>query len=274
MDFILMSELEFVFNSLDRYLQTNDITFLESAQSIIKKAQAIDFAIKTLPELDYAKETGTDVFLENTHGIGRMLMFLINYYGELYCNSAILTIYNDDPPYSKFLHINTYKLCLRNPSTHDRLFATNARAEDLPYDFDTCFQRQITIATNIDGSIKETLTTATAYDSMPWLASANKNADGTINYVFEKPDYRIPRRTLDFKSAFWKSGHKHSVNYIMQLTNDNNFKVFSTNIGNSNEKVIAFEPLPENKIYYNLYYFWVNKFSKFENLRWDQFILT
>ena len=91
MSSIEFSAIEFALNNILLFLETNNKRYLEVSQSEIKLAKEVDFNIKT--QTEYEKG---EIVLES-HGPGRMAMFLMNNKGEYYCNGGKLTIYEDDP---------------------------------------------------------------------------------------------------------------------------------------------------------------------------------
>ena len=167
-------DIEFVLESIDSYLRTGNTKFLEKAQIEIKNVKEIDYLIKTKSEYDRG------VFIEASHGPARILMFYINYLGEILLDESTITIYEDDPNGINTKHNNTYILKLKDKETHFNLFNTNPTAESKPYDFDTEFKQQYTVYSD-----KITDTTLHPYDTF----GINRS-------------YRKPARTLDFKGAF------------------------------------------------------------------------
>jgi len=239
---ITITELEKLIAVLQEYALTNDKELLKKHQDLILLAKDVDYSSKTQAENDNSD------FKDNSHGLGRMIMFLLNYYGESYLSDGILTIYGDDPRAFSSSHTNTYRLDLKDPETHNKFGDYSPTAEDKPYDFDSQFIKQIT--SYPDGN--ETDTTATAWDS------------------FQKA-YTTPVRTFDFKSAFWKSGHEHSVNYILQIDSKLNLHVF--NRVTKEEKIIEFVPVAEHEEFLNKYSKMIDIMWQFGEYAWSNFIL-
>ena len=156
---ITVAELEKLVNILQEYAVTTDKTeaenILRKNQDLILLAKRVDYSSKTQAENDNSE------FKDRSHGLGRMLMFLLNYYGEAYLADGFLTIYDDDPRPFSSSHANTYKLELKDPETHNKFGDYNPTAEDKPYDFDSQFIKQITAYS--DGNKVDT--TFTAWDS-------------------------------------------------------------------------------------------------------------
>ena len=91
---ITVTELEKLVNILQEYAVTTDKTeaenILRKNQDLILLAKDVDYSSKTQAENDKSK------FKDKSHGLGRMLMFLLNYYGETYLADGFLTVYDDD----------------------------------------------------------------------------------------------------------------------------------------------------------------------------------
>ena len=239
---ITIEELEQVIDALQSYA-AGDRTALEQNQDLFKLARDVDYSSKTQKEY----ETNSD-FDPSSHGIGRMIMFLLNYYGEKYLSDGQLTISADDPKIFNTLHTNTYILKLKDPETHEQFGGYNPVAEDKPYDFDSQFIQQITYypdKTAVD-------TTATAWDS------------------FQKT-YSIPARTFDFKSAFWKKGHEHFVDYILQIDSKSILHVI--NRSSKQERQFAFSPADGHEQFLAKYNALISIMWQFSDYAWSNFIL-
>ena len=171
--------IEKVLNAMYEYLQTKDKKFIEPFQEEIKFLKHIDYSITSYTEydnLDY-----------ESHAPSRILLFLINYFGEMFFNNAELTIYNDDRSLTPaYPHTNKYKLILKDIDTHNYLTPTNPTPKDEPYDFNTVFIEQYT-----NNNPTEYIH---AYDGF-------KKVEDKKNNTFKYGAYGIPKRTLDFKSA-------------------------------------------------------------------------
>ena len=243
---ITVAELEKLVNILQEYAVTTDKTeaedILRKNQDLILLAKDVDYSSKTQAENDKSK------FKDKSHGLGRMLMFLLNYYGETYLADGFLTVYDDDPRSFGSSHANTYKLELKDPETHDKFGDYSPTAEDKPYDFNSQFIKQIT--TYPEGNRVDT--TITAWDS------------------FQKA-YTTPVRTFDFKSAFWKSGHEHSVNYILRIDFKLNLHVI--NRITKEEKIFEFIPNPEHEEFLKKYSEMLSVMWQLGDYAWNNFII-
>ena len=241
---ITVKDLEKVINIIQDYALTGDREILkqEDNKKLLLLAKNVDYSAKTQAEYDNSE------FKDLSHGIGRMIMFLLNYYGEKYLDKGILTIQDDDPKPFSSSHTNTYQLVLKDPETHDKFGEYNPTAEDAPYDFNSKFIKQLTYYP--DDKVVDT--TATAWDS------------------FQKA-YTRPVRTFDFKSAFWKHGHEHLVNYILQI--DSNSTLHLLNRITKKEKVFTFVPTPEHKEFLVKYVNLIHVMRKFEEYAWSNFII-
>ena len=197
MQYMTMTDLKIALDGVLNFLKTKDSNFLAEAQSEIKLAKELDYAIKTQTEHHEKK------FVESSHGVGRMAMFYINYLGEHYWNDGTLTIFDDDPEnFKAYKHINTYSVKFKDPETHENLFALNMDPESNPYDFDANFIQQWT---KYSDNTKDT--TVHAYESFSYKWDS----------FWVSPGYKKPHRRLDFKSAFWKSKHTHDIEYVLTL---------------------------------------------------------
>ena len=239
---ITVAELEKLVTILQDYVATGDKNILIENQDLILLAAAVDYSSKTQAEHDNSE------FKDKSHGLGRMLMFLLNYYGEAYLADGFLTIYDDDPRTFSSSHANTYKLKLKDPGTHNKFGDYSPTAEDKPYDFDSRFIKQITAYS--DGNKVDT--TATAWDS------------------FQKA-YTTPIRTFDFKSAFWKSGHEHLVNYILRIDFKLNLHVI--NRVTKKEKAFEFIPNPEHEEFLKKYGEMLSVMWQLGDYDWTNFII-
>ena len=239
---ITVAELEKLVTILQDYVVTGDKNILIEHQDLILLATAVDYSSKTQAENDNSE------FKDKSHGLGRMLMFLLNYYGEVYLADGFLTIYDDDPRTFSSSHANTYKLKLKDPETHDKFGEYNPTAEDKPYDFDSRFIKQITAYS--DGNKVDT--TDTAWDS------------------FQKA-YTTPIRTFDFKSAFWKSGHEHLVNYVLQIDFKLNLHVI--NRVTKKEKSFEFVSNPEHEEFLKKYSEMLSVMWQLGDYAWTNFII-
>ena len=239
---ITVAELEKLVTILQDYVVTGDKNILIEHQDLILLATAVDYSSKTQAENDNSE------FKDKSHGLGRMLMFLLNYYGEAYLADGFLTIYDDDPRTFSSSHANTYKLKLKDPETHDKFGEYNPTAEDKPYDFDSRFIKQITAYS--DGNKVDT--TVTAWDS------------------FQKA-YTTPIRTFDFQSAFWKSGHEHLVNYILRI--DFKLNLHVSNRVTKKEKVFEFVPSPEHEEFLKKYSEMLSVMWQLGDYAWTNFII-
>ena len=239
---ITVAELEKLVTILQDYVVTGDKNILIEHQDLILLATAVDYSSKTQAENDNSE------FKDKSHGLGRMLMFLLNYYGEAYLSDGFLTIYDDDPRTFSSSHANTYKLKLKDPGTHNKFGDYSPTAEDKPYDFDSRFIKQITAYS--DGNKVDT--TVTAWDS------------------FQKT-YTTPIRTFDFKSAFWKSGHEHLVNYILRIDFKLNLHVI--NRVTKKEKVFEFVPSPEHEEFLKKYSEMLSVMWQLGEYAWSNFII-
>lgn len=227
---------------------------------------AIKKSIQDLRDLDYQirtyNENEQDRFIRSDHNPGRIFMFFINYCGEKYLEDAKLTIKNDDLSEVAYKHTNTYQLKLKDKETHDALINYNPKPEDKPYDFDSIFKKQISYSALHEEICRDT--TATAYD---------------------KFTYQKPKRTFDFKSAYWKKDHDHGVDYILQLDFDGNLKLFTvktvpslTNIDkldkeyNIKEDYIL-EVKPSNNYFLEMYKQALIDLSTFNGITWDDLII-
>ncbi len=247
-DFITQSELDKAVYGVFNYLLTRDSSHLIAAQSEIKKAKEIDFAIKTYAEYDLK-----EAFVPSSHGVNRMAIMLLNSYGECYLNNGQLSISADDPESGYADHTNTYTLRLKDAHTHLQIYKGNPSGAAKPYDFDTSFVSQIT--TYQDG--RQDNTTDRAWDSF------NKG-------------YHTPSRTLDFKSALWKKDHEHFVNYILQILDTGKLIVYQP--GKKDQpKQIRFLPDEAHKGYLMQYLNLLRYIRHFDtrlyDLSWDNFIL-
>ena len=204
-DYIEYSTIEQIVYGIADYLKTSDKKYLLNIQEEMKLAKEIDGSIMTKSEY-----SNNGQFIAASHSPSRLAVFLLNYFGEHYLDRGELTIKSDDPSdrYTN-THDNTYRLVLKDIDTHERLYKGNPTAEDDPYDFNSEFIRQITHYPNntVD-------TTATSWES---FAHEPKF----------RPGYFTPKRTFDFKSALWKSGGEHKVNYILKLDFDRKLKLFN-----------------------------------------------
>ena len=261
-DFIPMSQLRAAIETIDRYLQdttsTDAMEALIKAQDDIKLAKEIDYAIKTKSEY----EDGID-FIGQSHGPARMAIFLLNAFGEFYCNRGKLTIYSDDP-YSNPeypAHINSYVLSLKDYDSHINLYKGNPTPEDYPYDFNAGFIAQLTKYPNQE---VEANTTDTSFESF-----------GKTALIVREKGYHFPKRTLDFKSAFWNletSKDTHRVDYIIQIGFDGILKVY--NRYTKEQKDIIFEPgAPGAQNLYNKYMQTLHIVKRLKSHSWDEFIL-
>ena len=259
MNFITTDDLEFALNNILLFLKTSNKHYLEVAQPEIKKARDFDLQVKT--QADYEKNE----FVAESHGLGRMAMFLLNSKGEHYINGGILTIYEDDPKKSPNSHTNIYKIELKDKNTHDRIWDTNPTADDKPYDFNAVFQQQFTVYPD-----KAVETTEHAWESFTHFY---KDADGNLQTI--KVGYHTPYRTLDFKSAYWKDGHKHSVDYITTIDVTGQMFVIRDQKSIKETKRFDFVPTAENVKYLQQYLEWIAKFEKLQfYISWEYFIIN
>ena len=180
---VTSAELEQMINILYDYYYTNDRKVLDNNRDLLLKIKNADYGSTTQTEYS----TGQS-FNETTHGPGRMIIFLLNYYGEKYLENGTLTIYEDDPKVFSNSHTNTYKLILKDPETHDTFGGYTPTADDKPYDFNSLFQSQITVYKE---NGKQDNTTTTAWESF----------HGS-KLIERQKGYYTPRRTFDFKSAY------------------------------------------------------------------------
>ena len=245
---ITVKELEKLIGILQEYVVTNDRELLKQNQDLILLAKDADYGAKTQQEFEKKVE-----FDEKTHGVGRMLMFLLNYYGEEYLNKGQLTILDDDPKVYSSSHLNTYRLELKDPDTHNNFGDYAPTADDKPYDFNSIFLKQFTKYQ--DDKIVDT--TKTAWDS------------------FQKA-YTTPIRTFDFKSAFWKDGHEHEVNYILQI--DYKLKLHVINRITKEEKQFDFIPAKGHEGFLQKYGSLLNEMwrgsGQLVEYAWSNFILS
>ena len=249
-------EHKFILNNILLYLQTSNRRYLEVAQSEIRHAKELDFKIKT--QTEYEKKEDVD----SSHGPGRMTMFLLNSKGELYFNGGTLTIYNDDPKAVPNSHINVYIVELKDTETHTKIYATNPTADDHPYDFNTVFKEQYTVFPD-----KTVNTTEHAWESFEHFYK-----DTAGNWQTIKAGYHTPYRSLDFKSAYWRDGHKHSVDYIPTI--DATGQEFLLSGKTKATKEFKFIPLAENVKYKKQYLEWLEKFDKLQYYTWEHFIIN
>jgi len=241
---INVKDLEKLVDLIKVYVVSSDKSILEKNQDLILAARDADYSAKTQKEFDNQSK-----FDESSHGIGRMIMFLLNHYGEHYLDGGELTIFVDDPKVFSSAHDNIYRLALKDADTHDNFGDEyNPTAEDKPYDFDSRFIKQTTRYSD-DNTVD---TTATAWDS------------------FQKA-YTTPTRTFDFKSAFWKSGHEHFVNYILQI--DSNLNLHVINRITKEEKQFNFIALESHKGYLDKYKSMLNTMYELGDYAWSNFIL-
>jgi hypothetical protein len=174
-------------------------------------------------------------FIASSHTPSRMAVFLLNYFGEHYLSQGELTVKFDDPSdnYTN-KHDNTYRLILKDSDTHEKLYKGNPTPANEPYDFNSEFIRQITHYPN-----KTVDTTATSWESFVHVSNL-------------RPGYFVPKRTFDFKSAFWKSGGEHNVNYILKLDFNGELKLF--NRVSKAEKNFEFKAASNASDFYNKYF--------------------
>ena len=241
---LTIQELEIAKNAMLKYYETGNRADLASAQAEIIHCMNIDYSIKTHAEYDANVD-----FIKGSHGPNRMLIMLLNYYGEQYCNENALLIYCDDPRNGKTVHHNKYILSLKDPHTHNQILPGNPKKEDNPYDFNLDFVSQITVYP--EGNSENT--TPHAYDSFAGC-------------------YQKPFRKLDFKSAFWKKDHEHFVNYILTIDFNGKLKLLDANT--LQEK--RFEFTETNTQYFLQEYLKlleVIKSDKFKYYDWETFIL-
>lgn len=230
MEYIEYAVLERVIYNIANYIETLDKKYLLDIQEEIKLAKEIDESILTKTE--YANK---GQFIASSHSPSRMAIFLLNYFGEHYLNQGELTIKFDDP-FENYVntHDNTYRLVLKDIDTHEKLYKGNPTSADEPYDFNSEFIRQITHYPNntVD-------TTTTAWES--FVHSSNLRSG-----------YFTPKRTFDFKSAFWKSGGEHRVNYILKLDFNGELKLF--NRVSKAERVFEFKAASNSLAFYDKYF--------------------
>ena len=229
-DYIEYSTIEQIIYGIADYLKTSDKKYLLNIQEEIKLAKEIDESIMT--KIEYASNCQ---FIAASHTPSRMAVFLLNYFGEHYLNQGEITIKSDDPSdRCTYTHDNTYRLVFKDIDTHEKLYKGNPTAEDDPYDFNSEFISQLTHYPN-----NTTDTTATAWES--FVHSPNF-----------RPRYFTPKRTFDFKSALWKSGGEHKVNYILKLDFDRELRLF--NRVSKAEKCFEFIAAPEVSTFYDKYF--------------------
>ena len=195
--------IEPVVDAMYTYLKTGDNTYIKKYQEEIKTLQAIDASINT-----YAEYGGQDY---DNHKPTRIIIFLINFFGEMYLKNAKITIYDDEPT-SRFFnsHENTYILSLKDEESHMKLGGYNPTEKDKPYDFDTEFKKQITHYKD-SGRVDDTTI-------HPWNGFNRSKKKG----------YNTPTRTIDFKSVFYNSGkHTHNCDYLIKLTKDKEFLLYN-----------------------------------------------
>ena len=251
-DFISYGALQAAILSIFKYLKYKNKQVLLENQANIKKARDILDTIKTPEELSH------NIFIKKDHGVLRGSFFLLHNFGECYLNSGTLTIHTDDPIKRSADHSNTYKLISKNEKATLNLYTGNARSEDNPYDFDTEFVSQITHYYTTASSVD---TTKTAFDSF-------------------KSKYITPKRKIDLKTAFWKQGHEHDVDYIIKINKDGTLTVFNTKYS-SESKNVEFIPADKKcETFLTRYKGLAQTISYFkelekkgEDLSWEAFIL-
>ena len=250
--FIEYTTLDRVIYGIVLYISTRDKKYLEDIQPEILLAKEIDESIKTKAEYK-----NNIPFIASSHNPARMAVFLLNYFGEHYLNKGELTIKADDPS-DKYTnkHNNTYLLELKDADTHEKLYEGNPTSEDEPYDFNSVFIKQITCYPD-----KNVDTTSTSWESF-------------VHATNLRPGYFIPKRTFDFKSAFWKSGSEHNVNYILKLDFDKQLKLF--NRVSKVEKEIEFKPAANTSYFYTKYFELLNVINYFNQhkITWEECILN
>ena len=243
--------LETVLRNIYNFEQTKDFAYISFIQNEIKLARDLDYSIKTKRE--YAQNA---TFIESTHNPARMCMFLHNRHGEFFMDGGTLTIKNDDPQPMTNSHTNTYRLALKDPETHNRLYEGNPTSEDEPYDFNTEFISQITNYPN--GSADST--------AHAWESFSSPTRSG---------GYKIPARKIDFKGAFWSKGGEHNTQYILQLTDDE--RLICERSYTKERKEITFTPAEGAKVYYQKYFEvlqWINFFNQNKCDTWNKYIIN
>lgn len=245
-NYIDYNVLDKILFRLKEFICTSKKEYLEDIQEDLKLAREIDYSIKTKAE--YAKQ---QEFIATSHGPKRLAMFLLSYFGEFYLAESLITIDDDDPIPGYASHTNTYRLKLKDPETHTRLYKGNPTKDDEPYDFYTEFVKQISkFKTNI----------ADTTDS-PWDSYQHA--------------YVNPYRKLDFKGAFWQAGNEHYTHYILQLQRSKDLVCYKS--GTKITKEIKVTPTPEASGYLNRYFEvldLIDFFSKYWYLTWESFILN
>lgn len=248
-DFITQAELNTAIYGVFNYLLDKNIDHLRAAQTEIKKAKEIDFAIKTYAEFELK-----EAVVPSSHGVDRMAVILLNSYGEGYFDRGTLRIIADDPKSGYADHTNTYTLVLKDAETHYQIHKGNPTGKDKPYDFDTSFLSQITEYKNG----KQEDTTDRAWDSF-------------------HPGYHAPSRKLDFKSALWKKNHEHFVDYIIQILDTGEVILFQPG-KKTQPKQIVFNPVDTEHVECLKQYLNLLKFIRYFDIKnydlsWDKFIL-
>lgn len=252
--------IENVVDAMYTYLKKGDNTYIKQYQEEINILRGIDSGINT-----YAEYGGQDF---DNHTPTRAIIFLINYFGEMYLENAKITIY-DDEPNNRFYnsHENTYILKLKDPESHVKLGGYNPTKKDKPYDFDTEFKKQITHYKD-SGKIDDTTL-------HPWNGFNRSKKKG----------YNTPIRTIDFKSAFYTSGkHTHDCDYIIKLTRDKQFLLYNMR---ANQVKSNLDSVPctncvieinSDKDYLNKYLYYVNMIDEYNRCwsdknNWKYFII-
>ena len=217
--------------------------------------------------INFTKNT-KDIY--RVHGPGRLVGFLLSYYGEHVLNNCTIKIFNDDPTWNgSTKHNNVYRLVFNNGNTHEQLFGGNADYCAGQHDFNTKFLKQETRYPN--GTLVDT--TAHAYD--PFMRKSGLR-------------YGIPTRRFEFKGPFWNchnAHNTHGAHYIITITPEANIRVF---YNQSYESLVESNlvELPTGNFrialtsdaqewlykYQKLYYNWVNYREVVSRLTWDCFI--
>ena len=251
-NFIEYSVLDTVLEGIHNYELTKDITHIAPIQDEIKLARDIDYSIKTKSEYD-----NKATFDESSHNPARMAVFKLNKHGEFYIENGIVIIKNDDPCPVKNSHTNTYRLTLKDPETHLRLYRGNPTKQDEPYDFNTMFISQITHYPN--GAADST--------PHPWESFSNPKKGLTCGY-------RPPARKLDFKSALWKKKGEHDTHYILQL--QRNGQLVCMRSDTKEIKDFTFIPAPgveQHRVEYFKTLDLIDFFNQHNCLDWNKYII-
>lgn len=254
--FISYDDIERILTLVYRACKTGDFVSEISdpeTQELIKRCKDVDFNIKTKPE----QKSNRDLLF--THGPARIATFLLSYYAEHSLIDAVLTIRGDDWPRGRISHDNTYRLSLHDADSHKRLYKADAERKAGQYDFDALFMQQLT---HYPDSDKPENTTLHSYDSFRF---------GTESRL----GYRIPKRSIEIKSALWISrANIHGADYVIKFDYDGpkllpSYNLFDNrNISGGDLRLTAI-----GEVFYRKYYEFLSAFKTFENHSWDEFIL-